>query len=298
MDELIAPGARIERLAEGFNWSEGPVWVKRGGYVLFSDVPENVIHKWSEKDGLSTFLKPSGYTGAVPREGGVGSNGLTLDSSGNLVICQHGDRRIARLNKRGFLEPVAERFEGGRFNSPNDACYKGNGDLYFTDPPYGLPKNDKDPAKEIAFNGVFRVTKGGEVTALAKGLTRPNGIAFSPDEKTLYVNVSDPAKPAIMAYDVTREGTLENERLFFDCKPLQAAGGKGLPDGLKVDRKGNLFATAPGGVIVLSPEGGHLGTIATGQAIANCCWGGDGSVLYMTADMYLCRIQTRTKGDL
>ena len=297
LDALIDPGARLERLADGFNWSEGPAWVKNGDYVLFSDVPENVIYKWSEKNGLKTFLKPSGYTGSVPRSGGMGSNGLTLDSGGNLVICQHGDRRIARLNGRNLLEPVVDRFEDKRFNSPNDVCYKRNGDLYFTDPPYGLAKKNQDPAKEIDFNGVFRLSRKGEVTALVKGLTFPNGLAFSPDEKTLYVNVSDPGSPVIMAYDVKRDGTLENERVFFDCKPLQRAGGKGLPDGLKVDRKGNLFATAPGGVIVLSPEGKHLGTIATGQATANCCWGGDGSVLYITADMFLFRIQTKTRGS-
>ncbi len=218
-------------------------------------------------------------------------------SGGNLIICQHGDRRIARLNNRNILEPVVDRFDGKRFNSPNDACCKRNGDLYFTDPPYGLSKKNDDPTKEIDFNGVFRLSKNGEVTPLAKGLTFPNGIAFSPDEKTLYVNVSDPAKPVVMAYDVKRDGTLANERVFFDCKPLQAAGGKGLPDGLKVDKKGNLFATAPGGVIVLSSEGKHLGTIATGQATGNCCWGEDGSVLYITADMYLQRIQTKTRGS-
>ncbi len=296
LDDLIAPGAKLERLAEGFNWSEGPVWVKDGDYVLFSDVPENVIYKWSEKGGLKTFMKHSGYTGGVPRKGGVGSNGLTLDSSGNLVICQHGDRRIARLNGRNLLEPVVERFDGKRFNSPNDACYKRNGDLYFSDPPYGLAGKNEDPTKEIDFNGVFRMSKAGEVTPLVKGLAFPNGIGFSPDEKTLYVNVSDPAKPVIMAYDVARDGTVDNGRIFFDCKALQQAGGKGLPDGLKVDKKGNLFATAPGGVIVVSPDGRHLGTIATGQATGNCCWGGDGSVLYITADMYLQRIQTKTRG--
>lgn len=297
LDKLIAPGAQLERLAEGFNWSEGPVWVKDGDYVLFSDVPENVIHKWSKKDGLSTWLKPSGYTGAIPKAGGKGSNGLTLNSAGEVVICQHGDRRIARMDGKGILRPVVERYEGKRFNSPNDACYKSNGDLYFTDPPYGLAGKDADPSKETPFNGVYRLAKNGELTLLVKELTFPNGIGFSPDEKTLYVNVSDPAKPVIMAYDVKKDGTVENGRLFFDCKPLQDAGGKGLPDGLKVDRKGNLFATAPGGVIVVSPEGKHLGTIATGQATGNCCWGEDGSVLYITADMYLCRIQTKTKGS-
>ncbi len=296
IDDLIAPDAKIEKLAEGFDWSEGPVWMKNGGYLLFSDVPRNVVLKWKEGEGITEFLKPSGYTGSKPRGGEPGSNGLTTDRNGLLVLCQHGDRRVVRLEKNGQFTPIAQFYNYLRFNSPNDLDYKSNGDLYFTDPPYGLEKLNEDPAKELKHNGVYRVTPKGEVTLMIDNLTFPNGIAFSPDEKTLYVAVSDPKKPYIMAYDVRPDGTPAKGRVFFNATSLMAPDRKGLPDGLKVDRKGNLFATGPGGVFVISPEGKLLGTIATGEATANCNWGEDGSVLYITADMYLGRLKTKTKG--
>lgn len=296
IDELIAPDAKIEKLAEGFDWSEGPVWMRRGSYLLFSDVPKNVVYKWKEGDKVTEFLKPSGYTGSTPRGGEPGSNGLTTDANGLLVLCQHGDRRVVRLEKDGSLTPIAQFYQYRRFNSPNDLDYKSNGDLYFTDPPYGLEKLNDDPAKELKHNGVYRVTPKGQVSLMIDNLTFPNGIAFSPDEKTLYVAVSDPKKPFIMAYDVKADGTLVNGRVFFNASTLMAPDRKGLPDGLKVDRKGNLFATGPGGVLVISPQGKLLGTILTGEATANCGWGNDGSVLYITADMYLCRIETKTRG--
>ncbi|MEW6158141.1 MAG: SMP-30/gluconolactonase/LRE family protein [Verrucomicrobiota bacterium] len=295
LDALIPPDAVIEKLASGFEWSEGPVWQPRGDFLLFSDVPRNVVFKWKEGVGTREYLIPSGYTGSDPRRGEMGSNGLTLDAAGRLVLCQHGDRRVARLEKDGTFKTLVEYYEFRRFNSPNDLVYKSNGDLYFTDPPYGLPGLNNDPAKELTFNGVYLLKRNGELKLLTKELTFPNGIALSPDEKTLYVAVSDPNQPIFMAYDVNRDGTLSNGRVFFDTKPF-AAGKKGLPDGLKVDKLGNLFATGPGGVLVLSPEGRHLGTINTGEATANCGWGDDGTVLYMTADMYLCRIKTTTKG--
>ena len=297
LDDLIPPGAVIEKLAGGFDWSEGPVWVKSGQYLLFSDVPRNIVFKWKEGVGTRDYLMPSGYTGSVPRGGEPGSNGLTLDSSGNLVLCQHGDRQVGRLEKNGKVTPIAEFYKFRRFNSPNDLTYKSNGDLYFTDPPYGLLGRNSDPTKELTFNGVFRLGKQGEVTLLTQDLTYPNGIAFSPDEKVLYVAVSDPKHAVWMAYDVKKDGTLENGRIFFDSTPM-VEGRKGLPDGLKVDLKGNLFATGPGGVLVFSPDGKHLGTINTGEATANCAWGGDGSVLYITADMFLCRVKTSTRGKL
>jgi gluconolactonase len=295
VDKLVPPSATIEKLAEGFDWSEGPVWLKRQDCLLFSDVPQNVVYRWRQGEGVSVFLKPSGYTGEARRSGEPGSNGLTVDAQGRLVLCQHGDRRVARLEKDGRLTTLADRYEGQRFNSPNDLVYHSNGDLYFTDPPYGLEKGNADPKKELPYNGVYRLKPGGELTLLTRELTFPNGIAFSPDERTLYVAVSDPKRAVWMAYPVQADGTLAAGRVLFDATSMVGAL-KGLPDGLKVDRQGNLFATGPGGVLILAPDGRHLGTINTGQATANCGWGDDGSTLYITADMFLCRVKTHTKG--
>ncbi len=300
LNGLIAPDAEIEVLTSGFAWSEGPVWIAEkgndyGGYVLFSDIPNNSVMKWQEGVGVSLFLKPSGYTGASDYGGEPGCNGLLLDGKGRLVSCEHGDRRLSVMLEGGGKQTLVDSYEGKRLNSPNDACYKSNGDLYFTDPPYGLPERYEDPRRELDFCGVYRLSKSGEVTLLTDEMTRPNGIAFSPDEKTLYVAQSDPAAAIWKAFPVKGDGTLGEGRLFYDAT---SAVGKlpGLPDGLKVDKKGNLFATGPGGVYVFSPEGTLLGRISTGEKTANCGWGGDGSVLYLTADMYLCRIQTKTKG--
>jgi gluconolactonase len=299
LDALVPPDAVIEKLAEGFDWSEGPLWVSAGGYLLFSDVPRNVVLKWQEDSGVSEFLKPSGYTGTTPRGGESGSNGLTLDPQGRLVLCQHGDRRVARLESGGHFHTLASSYRYRRFNSPNDLAFKSNGDLYFTDPPYGLEGQNDSPKKELMFNGVFRVARGGEVTLLTDELTFPNGLAFSPDESTLYVAVSDPQRPVIMAYGVKPDGTLAKGQVFFDAGPLaREKDRKGLPDGMKVDRAGNLFATGPGGVLVISPQGKLLGILNTGEATANCAWGNDGSVLYITADMYLCRVRTGTRGRM
>jgi gluconolactonase len=310
LNALIAPGTPIEKLASGFDWSEGPVWIKpgkapvpsgprsirEGGYLLFSDVPSNTVYRWSAKEGVSVFLKPSGYTGSMPRGGEPGSNGLTVDSEGRLVLCEHGDRRVGRLEKNGRHVALAERFMGRRFNSPNDVVFKSNGDLYFTDPPYGLEKNVDDPKKEIPYQGVYRVKPNGEITLLTDKITRPNGLAFSPDEKTLYVACSDPKVAVWMAYEVKSDGTLGTGRVFFDSTLMVSPQNKGLPDGMKVDSRGNLWATGPGGVLVFSPDGTHLGTIRTGEATANCAWGDDGSTLYITADMFLCRVKTTVKG--
>lgn len=297
LDPLIAPGAVIEKLASGFAWAEGPVWVQRGHYLLFSDIPHNVVFKWQEGVGTHEYLMPSGYTGTVPRSGESGSNGLTIDSQGRLVLCQHGDRQVARLEKNSNFTVLARYYEYRRFNSPNDLVYKSNGDLYFTDPPYGLVKGVADPAKELPFNGVYRLRADGKLDLLIRDLTFPNGIAFSPDEKILYVAVSDPQHAVWMAYDVLQDGTADNGRVFLDVTAL-TAGRKGLPDGMKVDQSGNLFATGPGGVLVISPDGKHLGTINTGEPTANCAWGGDGSMLYITANDKLCRIQTHTHGKI
>ncbi len=297
LDGLLAPDARIEVIAEGFDWAEGPVWFARGDFLVFSDVPRNVVWKWRPFEGLSEYLNPSGFTPGHSRGDPQGSNGLTLDDEGRLILCQHGNRQVARLKRRTVFEPLATNFEGLRLNSPNDVVLRSNGDTYFTDPPYGLAKGLDDPRRELTFQGVFRVSRRGRVTLLARDLTWPNGLAFSPDEKRLYVAVSDPERAHYMAYDVDEAGLLANGRVLFDATP-RVAGRLGLPDGLKVDVRGNLWATGPGGVLVITPEGHHLGTIDPGVATANCAWGGNGTVLYLTAHRYLCRIQTRSRGRI
>lgn len=315
LDALIPPGTMIEKLAGGFEWAEGPVWRRKTKTLLFSDVPQNVVFEWKEGAGTRDFLLRSGFAEADSRTGEPGANGLTLDSQGRLVLCQHGDRQVSRLNDSarltvhhangqaartnlpGSMTTLAAYYNSRQFNSPNDLVFRSNGDLYFTDPSYGLVKGDTDPEKELFFNGVYLLRSAGDPVLLTKELAFPNGLAFSPDEKTLYISVSDPAKPVIMAYAVATEGTLAEGKVFFDASGL-TAGRKGLPDGLKVDLQGNLFAAGPGGILVLSPTGKHLGTIHTGEATSNCAWGDNGSTLYITADMFLCRIKTATKGRL
>jgi gluconolactonase len=296
-DKLVPPGAVIQKLADGFDWAEGPVWVKSGGFLLFSDIPKNTVWKWKEGEGVSLYLRPSGYSGRPAFRGREpGSSGLLLDGSGRLVLCQHGDRRVARREADGGFTTLAANYDDKRLNSPNDAAYKANGDLYFTDPPYGLPKAFDDPGRELDFCGVYRLGKDGTVTLLTKELSAPNGIAFAPDEKTLYVANSDPKRAVWMAFPVRDDGTLGPGRVFFDATALVKAGKRGLPDGLKVDRQGHVFATGPGGVLVFAPDGTHLGTLETGVATANCGWGDDGSVLYITADKNLARVRTATRG--
>ena len=298
-DRLIAKDAVLEVLVDGHDWVEGPVWVKDGGYLLFSDIPRNSVLKWEAGKGESLFLKPSGYEGSRTDFVEPGSNGLILDPKGNLVLCEHGDRRVSRVDLASKKKTVlADKTpEGKRFNSPNDGTYKSNGDLYFTDPPYGRMVKDKKgefPDRDLDYCGVWRLGTDGKLTLLTKEMTRPNGLAFSPDEKTLYVANSDPDLAIWKAFPVKADGTLGESKLFFDA--TKSVGKvKGLPDGLKVDKNGNLFATGPGGVLVFSPEGKHLGTINTGVPTSNCAWGEDGSVLYVTADKALCRIKTLTK---
>jgi gluconolactonase len=296
-DQLVDPNAAIELLAEKkFEWAEGPVWDHTARRLLFSDIPRNMIWEWSLSGGLKKYLQPSGYTGAEPFTGREpGSNGLAFPKPGaDLYLCQHGDRRIAKLVAGEFVT-IADNYQGKRLNSPNDLVIKGNGDIYFTDPPYGLPKGADDPAKELDFQGVYRWSPKGQLTLLTRELSRPNGIAFSPDERTLYVANSDPRKAIVMAYPVKDDGTLGTGKLFFDATPAVLEKKPGLPDGLKVSRDGTVWATGPGGVLVYSPAGKHLGTLATGVPTANVAFGDDGSTLFITADKNLARVRTRVK---
>ena len=296
LDALIPKDAKIEVLAGGYKWTEGPVWDKKAAALLFTDIPNNRVVKWSEKGGASDFLKPSGYTGTAAFTGGEpGANGLAFDKSGTLTLCQHGDRRVSKLVDGKFVTLV-DKYMGKRLNSPNDLVFHSNGDLYFTDPPYGLPGQMKDPGKELDFQGVYRLKPNGDLTLLTKEMSRPNGIGLSPDEKTLYVANSDPDKAVWMAFPVNADGTTGAGKLVFDATADVKAGKPGLPDGLKVDVKGNIFATGPDGVYVFAADHAYLGKIVIGDKNANCGWGDDGSVLYICANDKLVRIKTTTKG--
>lgn len=297
MDSLVPRNAAIEVLARGFDWAEGPVWVDDGGYLLFSDVPKNRIYRWQDGN-LAVWLEPSGYTGDVPRGGEMGSNGLRLDPQGRLVLCQDGDRRIARLDAplsapAPVFTTLADRYEGKRFSSPNDIVSDSRGVLYFTDPPYGLPEGPGDTTRETSFNGVYRLGTDGVVTLVTDALSLPNGIGLSPDEKTLYVSNSDPSRAIWMAYDLLPSGRVARPRVFFDATDLVADTNPGLPDGLKVDRAGNLWGAGPGGILVFAPDGRHLGTIRTPLPTANEAFDRDGTTLYMTADSLLLRLRLR-----
>ena len=299
LDKLISPDAKIEILSSGYQWSEGPVWVKDGGYLLFSDVPANTIYSWKEGDkSAMPFLKPSGYTGMGRYSNEPGSNGLIINQKGELVACEHGDRRISAMPlKVGGKFSLADNFQRKRFNSPNDIVQHSSGSYYFTDPPYGLDKHENDLSREMDIFGVYRIGTDGKVSVATAELQRPNGLAFSPNEKILYVAQSDPNQAIIMAYPVQTDGSLGVGKIFYDATPIVKEGKlKGLPDGLKLDKKGNLFATGPGGILIISPEAKLLGRIDTNEPTANCAWGGDGSTLYITSNMHLCRIKTLTVG--
>jgi gluconolactonase len=296
LDALIPAGAALETVADGLEWAEGPVWDASRGGLLFSDVPRNVVLLWKEGSGVAEVIRPSGYTGKERFKGREpGSNGLAFDRQGRLVLCQHGDRRVARLEPDGSFTVLADRYDGKRLNSPNDLVFRSNGDLYFTDPPYGLPGAFEDPDKELPYQGVYRVTPEGKVSLMTRELSSPNGIAFSPDEKTLYVSNSDPKKPIWMAYPVLADGSLGPGRQFAEARAW-VREGEGLPDGLKSDRNGNLFATGPGGIHVFAPDGTRLGRIETGDRTGNVNWGEDGSVLFLAANHRILRLRTTTKG--
>jgi gluconolactonase len=293
LDAIVPADATIEKLAEGFLFTEGPVWVP-DGYLLFSDPNSNTIYRWSDTDGLSVFRTKSGYTGVdVGEYGQPGSNGLALDRDGRLTIDEHGNRRVTRLEKNGSLTVLADRFQGKRFNSPNDLVYKSDGSLYFTDPPFGLPKFFDDPRKETPFSGVYRWSDGA-VTLLTADVTGPNGLAFSPDEKFFYLGNWDEKRKVVMRYEVKADGTLANGRVFFD---MTNAPGEDAIDGLKVDRQGNIYVSGPGGLWVLSPDGTHLGTIVGPEHPHNFAFGdADGRTLYMTAQTGLYRIRLGIPG--
>jgi gluconolactonase len=298
LDSLLAADAKLEVLADGFTWTEGPLWVGDAstGHLLFSDIPRNSIFKWTRKTGIELFMSPSGYTGVTYYGLEPGSNGLLLDASRNLVCCEHGDRRVSVLTPGGGKMTLADRYKGKRLNSPNDGALKSNGDIYFTDPPYGLPARENDPRRELDHFGVYRIAKSdGSLTLLTTELQRPNGIGFSPDEKTLYVAQSDPKRAIWMAFPVKEDGTLGPGKVFYDA--TESVGKMpGLPDGLSVDEKGNLWASGPGGIWIFSPEAKLLGRINTGERTSNCGFGEDGRTLFVTADSFLCRIETKSKG--
>jgi gluconolactonase len=289
-DAIVPFTARIEKLAGGFGFVEGPIWIHEG-YLLFSDIPNNVILKWTPGAGLSVFLTHSGFAGETPHAGEfIGSNGLTLDHDGRLIMCEHGNRRVERLGRNGTRTLIADRYQGKRLNSPNDVVVKSDGAIYFTDPPFGLARGNHDPTKELPFNGVYRVS-GGKVMLLTQELSGPNGLVFSPDEKYLYVDDSD--KRLIFRYRVQADGTLADSKLFFDMSKHP----EGVPDGMKVDMQGNLYCAGAGGIWIISPDGQYLGLIAPPEVPANLNWGdGDARMLYMTARSGLYRVHLNIAG--
>ena len=294
LGSILNPDNLPEIIGEGFDWSEGPVWVEEHGFLLFSDIPNNMIYQWSDESGVIPYLQPSGYTGSEERGGETGSNGLIIGHNGELLLCQHGDRRIAVMdaplnNPAPEFSTLAGSYMGNRFNSPNDLVQHSSGSIYFTDPPYGLAGYVDDPTKELDFQGVFRVDPDGTVTLLTDELSRPNGLAFSPDESLLYVANSDPGRAIWMVYDVTENGGIANGRLFYDATE-HVGESPGLPDGMKVNSEGIVFATGPGGVWIIKPDATVLGIIRTGEFVSNVAFNADESILFMTADSYLLRL--------
>lgn len=295
LSEYISDSAQIEVLASGFEWAEGPLWLEDQQALIFTDVPTNKIWKWTEKDSLSLYLTPSGYLGDRTDKREPGANGLALDAAGNLILCQHGERQVGKMRAaldapKPDFEALATGFEGNRFNSPNDLVYNSKGQLFFTDPPYGMDPWDE---KQLDFQGVYRLDSDGKVNLLIDTLSRPNGIALSPDQKTLFIAQSDPEKARYYAFELDDAGNVISGKVLFDATALQSETRKGLPDGLKVHSSGTIFATGPGGVLVLSPQGKHLGTILTENGTANCGFDIGEKYLYMTADAFLLRVRLK-----
>jgi gluconolactonase len=290
-DSLVPAGAQIEKLAAGFIFTEGPLW-RPQGVLWFSDLIGNVVRQWSPDGTVIEILRPGGYDGnSLPAGGFNGPNGMTADRDGAVVLCQHGNRRIVRITRDGKVSTVVDRYQGKRLNSPNDLVFHADGSLFFTDPPYGLPRQDEDPTKELPFNGVYRFADG-KPQLIIEDLHRPNGLAFSPDYKILYVANSERPK-MWMRYDVAADGTVRNGRVFADVDRSQEAG---VPDGMKIDALGNMYAAGPGGVWIYSPAGTHLGTIKTPETPANCAWGDDRKSLYITAVTGLYRVKLAVPG--
>jgi gluconolactonase len=290
LDELLPPGTSIEKLVDGLTWLEGPAWNARERELLFSEIPANRVWRWRDGE-LSVFLEEAGYAGAAPFQGREpGSNGLCFDAEGRLLLCEHGERRVTRVERDGSRTVVADRFEGRRLNSPNDVVVCRNGDVCFTDPPFGLPGAFEDPARELPFSGVYRLRRDGVLALLTKELEGPNGLAFSPDERTLYVSNARPDRPVWMAYPVLDDGSLAAGRVFFDAARW-VPGRPGFPDGLKVDARGNLFAAGPGGLYVFAPDGRHLGTVHFGVATSNCRFDDSGRDLFVTASNAVWRVR-------
>jgi len=294
LDDIASGDAKIEKIAGGFQFTEGPIWIRDGGYLLFSDPNANTIYRWTPDGQVSVFRSKSGYTGVdIGEYNQPGSNGLTLDRDGRLTIDEHGNRRVTRLEKNGVLTVLAERYEGKRLNSPNDLVYRSDGALYFTDPPFGLPKFYDDPRKELRFSGVF-LLKDGHLKVVSTDLLGPNGLAFSPDEKYLYVDNWDVKKKVIMRYEVSPDGSLSNGLVFLDAT---AEPGEQAWDGLKVDQRGNVYAAGPGGVWIMSPAGRHLGTIKAPEQPANMAWGDDdGRTLFLAARTSVYRVRLKVPG--
>ncbi|MDD1443859.1 SMP-30/gluconolactonase/LRE family protein [Dolichospermum sp. ST_sed3] len=296
MDKIITTTASVEIIAEGYTWSEGPVWIEKENMLLFSDVPENIVYKWTEENGAEPYLTPSGFTGDSTRSRERGSNGLIIHND-SLILCQHGNRQVAKM-KASVRDPkpefvtLAGYYDGKRFNSPNDAAYRSNGDLFFTDPPYGLGDQDKDVDKETPINGVYRVSSKGIVSLLVDSITKPNGIAFMPEGNKFLVACSDPAKAIWYEFELNDVDSIKSARIFYDATSPET-NEKGLPDGLKIDSKGNVFATGPGGVWIFNKDGKVLGKIKLPEASANCALSPDEKTLYITADMYLLRVKMR-----
>jgi len=294
LDRIVPRGAIVERVAHGFGYTEGPIWMPEG-YLLFGDLRHNVIRKWDPSVGASVVRTRTGYADAdTPPGAGMGSNGMTLDGEGRLTICEPGNRRVTQMEEDGAITVLADRYDGKRLNSPNDVVYRSDGSLYFTDPPHGLPGEDSNPKKELAFNGLYRVAAG-KIQLLSRDMTRPNGLAFSPDEKYLYVANSDPKQKIWMRYEVLPDGDIQGGSVFLDLtrEPGQP------PDGMKVDIQGNLYLTGPGGLWIVSASGRILGVIRTEKEPANCAWGGpDGRSLYLTACGDIYRIHLAIPGVL
>jgi gluconolactonase len=298
LDTIIDSTSKAEIIAEGYEWSEGPVWIEKHNMLLFSDVPMNTVYKWTEEKGAGVYLKSSGYTGTTPSQcKEPGSNGLTIDTDGHLVLCQHGDRAVSIMDAP-FDKPVAKfitlvnKYDNKKLNSPNDLVFNTKGELFFTDPPYGLfTQDDSDSAKELKHNGVYKVKKDGTVILLVDSITRPNGLAFFPGEKQLLIANSDPDKPVWYIYDVAGD-SLINGRVFYK------GGGyptiwSGLPDGLKINKRGIVFATGPGGISIFNRDGKKLGMIRLENATSNCALSPDEKILYVTNDMYVLRIKLK-----